>query len=77
MFSYAFVTRRQTTRAKRSREMDILSDYDNMHVMLRSDNSNSIEKELANTIIGSACQNDTEAVFHRSGISSQVNGTKG
>ena len=43
-------TRRQKAKAKRSRDMDILSDYDTMNVMLDGENTNFIERKLANTI---------------------------
>ena len=43
-------TRRQKAKARRSREMDMLSDYDNLDVMLGSENNNPIERELAEAI---------------------------
>ena len=38
-------TRRQKAKARRSREMDMMSDYDNLDVMLGSENNNPIERE--------------------------------
>ena len=38
-------TRRQKAKARRSREMDMLSDYDNLDVMLGNENNNPIERE--------------------------------
>ena len=43
-------TRRQKAKARKSRELDMLSDYDNMDVMLGDGNSNSIERELDSLI---------------------------
>ena len=43
-------TRRQKAKARRSRELDMLSDYGNMDVMLSEGNSNSIERELDSLI---------------------------
>ena len=43
-------TRRQKAKARRSKEMDKLSDYDNLDVMLGSENNNPIERELAEAI---------------------------
>ena len=39
-------TRRQKAKARKSRELDMLSDYGNMDVMLGDGNSNSIERDL-------------------------------
>ena len=39
-------TRKQRAKARKSRELDRLSDYGNMDVMLGEGNSNSIEREL-------------------------------
>ena len=51
--------------------MDILTDYVNKDVMLDGENINSFEREIANTINGSASHNDTEAVSHPIVFSSQ------
>ena len=66
-------TRRQKGKARRSREMDLLSVFENMDLILGDGNSNPIERELANSINGSTGGNDTEASFNNSGNSSQVN----
>ena len=39
-------TRRQKAKARKSRELDMLSDYGNMDLMLGDGNSNSIERDL-------------------------------
>ena len=43
-------TRRQKAKARKSRELDMLSDYGNMDIMLGDGNSNSIERELDSLI---------------------------
>ena len=43
-------TRRQKAKSRKSRELDMLCDYDNMDIMLGGGNSNSIERELDNLI---------------------------
>ena len=43
-------TRKQKTKVRKSRELDMLSDYGNMDVMLGEGNSNSIERELDSLI---------------------------
>ena len=55
-----------------SREMD-LSDFDIMDFLLADENSNHIERELANTINCSVGHNDTEAFSNDTGNSSQNN----
>ena len=39
-------TRKQKDKARNRRELDMLSDYGNMDVMLRDGNSNFIERKL-------------------------------
>ena len=39
---------RKKVKARKSREMDVLSDYVNMDVMLGEGNSMSLERELEN-----------------------------
>ena len=51
--------RRQKAKARKLKEMDLLSDFENMDVILGDENSNPIEKKLANTIIGYTSKNDT------------------
>ena len=43
-------TRKQKAKARKSRELHMLSDYGNMDVMLGEGNSNSIERELDSLI---------------------------
>ena len=43
-------TRKQKAKSRKSREMDILSEYGSMDVVLGGDNSNSIERELDSII---------------------------
>ena len=43
-------TRKQKAKARKSRELDMLSDYGNMDLMLGEGNSNSIERELDSLI---------------------------
>ena len=58
-------TRRQKAKARRSREMDMLSDYDNLDVMLGSENNNPIERELAEAIDQSSAHGDDDTnVYH-------------
>ena len=51
-------TRRQKDKARKSREMDMMSDIDNLDVMLGSGNENPIERELADAIEQSSVQED-------------------
>ena len=43
-------TRKQKAKARKSRELDMLSDYGNIDVMLGEGNSYSIERELVSLI---------------------------
>ena len=43
-------TRKQKAKARKSREMDMMSDFDNLDVMLGNDNNNLIERELVDAI---------------------------
>ena len=54
-------TRRQKAKARRSREMDMMSDFDNLDVMVGSDNINPIEKKLPSAVRESSVQIDTES----------------
>ena len=59
-------TIRQKAKARKSREMDMMSDIDNLDVMLGNGNENPIERELADAIEQSSTQGDYEAnEFHR------------
>ena len=64
-------TRRQKAKARKSREMALLSDLESMDVILAVGNSNPLERELATTNCGSASRNDTEASFNKMRNSSQ------
>ena len=58
-------TRCQKAKAKRSREMDMLSDYDNLDVMLGNENNNPIERELADAIDQSSAHGDADTnIYH-------------
>ena len=57
-------TRRQKAKARKSREMDMLSDIENMDVMLGNANHNPIERELADAIEQSSVQGDIESNTH-------------
>ena len=54
-------TRRQKAKARKSREMDMMSDFDNLDVMIGNQNANPIERELANAIEESSVQCDAES----------------
>ena len=54
-------TRGQNAKARKSREMDMMSDIDNLDVMLGSGNENPIERELSDAIEQSSVQGDYEA----------------
>ena len=59
-------TRRQKAKARKSREMDMISEIDNLDVMLGNGNENPFERELADAIEQSSTQGDYEAnEFHR------------
>ena len=57
-------TRRQKAKARKSREMDMLSDIENMDVMLGNGGSNPIERELTDAIEQSSVQGDVESNEH-------------
>ena len=54
-------TRKQKAKARKSREMDMMSDFENFDVMLGNDNNNPIEKELADAIDQSSTHGDADA----------------
>ena len=59
-------TRRQKAKARKSREMDMMSDFDNLDVMLGNDNNNPIERELADAIEQSSVHEDSNTkTYHR------------
>ena len=51
-------TRKQKAKARKSREIDMMSDYDNLDVMLGNDKNNPIERELADAIEQSSVHGD-------------------
>ena len=46
-------TRKQKAIARKSREMDMMSDFENMDFMLRNDNANAIKQKLS-IVIGNS-----------------------
>ena len=70
-------SRRLKAKAGNSREMDMMSDLDNLNILIGSENINSIERELANTIEGSANHYETESKSHPRGSSFQEYEYKG
>ena len=57
-------TRRLKAKTRKSREMDMLSDIENMEVMLGNGSNNHIERELADAIEQSSVQGDVESNEH-------------
>ena len=57
-------TRRKKANASKSREVDMMSEFDNIDLMVGNDNINPIERELANTIEGPTSHYDTEYNSH-------------
>ena len=58
-------TRKQKAKSRKSREMDILSEYGSMDVVLGGDNSNSIERELDSIINVPEGHQDTQSLPNR------------
>ena len=58
-------TRRQKAKAIKSREMDMISDLDNLAVMLGNGNDDPIERELADAIEQSSVQGDIGDNMHQ------------
>ena len=61
-------TRRQKAKARKSRGTDMMSDFENMDVVLGSDNVTPIERELS-IVIGtteSHCENESNSQFRES-----------
>ena len=70
-------TRRQRAKARKSREMDVMSDLDNLDVMLGNGNENPIERELADVIEQSSTQGDYETnEFHEADYRNFVQGNE-
>ena len=57
-------TRRQNAKAGRSREMDMMSDFEIMDDLLGNENVNPIERELAKPINGSISNNRVDSDSH-------------
>ena len=57
-------TRRQKAKARKSREMDMLSDLENMDVMLENGSNNPIERELVDATEQSSVKRDVESNEH-------------
>ena len=51
-------TRSPNAKARRSREKDMMSHFENMDVLFESQNANPTEREIANTINYSVSHND-------------------
>ena len=59
-------TRRQKAKAMKSREMDMMSDFDNLDVMLGNVKNNPIERELPDAIEQSSAHEDADTnTYHR------------
>ena len=54
-------TRRQKDKARKFREMDMMSDFDNLDVMIGSENVSPIERELTEAIEKSSAPGDIES----------------
>ena len=61
-------TRRQKAKARKSRVLDMMSDIDNLDIMLGNSGENPIERELADAIEQSSVQGDYEANEYRGNI---------
>ena len=64
-------TRKQKAKARKSRVLDMLSDYGNMDVMLDEGNSNSIERELDSLISVPERQQDFQSFPNRQNSSQE------
>ena len=53
-------TRRQKAKARKFREMDMMSDFENLDIMLGNSNNNPIERELAEAIGQSSTHGDAD-----------------
>ena len=51
-------TRRQKAKGRKTREMDKMSDFDNLDVMRGNENNNPIERELTDAIEQSSAHED-------------------
>ena len=57
-------TRGQKEKARKSREMDMVSDFDNLDILKPNENANQLERELASAIEVSSVEGDTESNIH-------------
>ena len=57
-------TGRQEAIARKSRETDMVSDFDNLYVLIGNENANRIERELSTAIEESSIHGDTEFNVH-------------
>ena len=72
---YSHSTRKQKAEATKSREMDVLSDYGNMEIMLGDGKVNFIERDLYKVMNGPERHLDLE-ILPRRGGPSQENETR-
>ena len=54
-------SRKQKAKARKSTEMDMMSDFENLDVMLGNSNNNPIERELAEAIDQSLTHGDADS----------------
>ena len=67
-------TRKQKAKARKSRELDMMSDFENMNVMLGNNSINTIERELSNVIGNTGNHRDTEPNIHQEENETHENG---
>ena len=58
-------TRKQKAKARKPREMDMMSDFENLDVMLGNGNNNPIERELADAIDQSLAHGDADTNMYQ------------
>ena len=57
--------RRQKAKARNSKEMDMMSDFENLDVMLGNGNNNPIERELADALDHSSAHGDADTNLYQ------------
>ena len=67
-------TRRQKAKARKSREMDIMSDFEIMDVVLGADDVNQIERELLNVNGNTESHFDNESNLQSGECTSHASG---
>ena len=67
-------TRRQNAKTRQTRELDMMSDFENWDLRLGNDKINPIERELSNVIENSENHCDTESNSQFREINPQGNG---